>query len=146
MCDSTTKAQEPIDEPEHHLFNHLADQNTNRLTQILTGLPVGHDETVACTACQQPIPEGTPVTLYAYRSCGDTNWCIPRVFCREDVPTITGTLGVWDALAEARIGTLSDVTTQSYRAALLDPTITTMRTPTQGTVVYSPFRTQEDQR
>lgn len=144
MRNSTTTPQEPIDEPEPSIRNYLVGQNTDRLTQTLTGLPVGHDGTVACTACHQTIPEGAHVTIYAYRACGDNTWCVPRFYCCEDIPRITGMLGVWDALAEARVGTLADVTTQSYRVALIDPTITTMRAPTQGTDVYSPVRTQEE--
>jgi hypothetical protein len=47
---------------------------------------------------------------------------------------VFGTLGAWDAIGSARLGTLSDVATQRHDAVLIDPTVQTLMPPTRSAV------------
>jgi len=52
---------------------------TAALTQVAIGLPI---ETNACSACGQPLREGTPVTVQLTRAESHLVWTIDTVRCR----------------------------------------------------------------
>jgi hypothetical protein len=94
------------------------------LPDVLEGTPLGTD-TARCTGCDDPIPEGAPVTVYAARASDETRWSVERCYCEACAPdrVTTPTIGVNERLVAGRVATRSEAAAQAHRPVLVEPEV-----------------------
>ena len=88
----------------------------------------------ACQVCGSELPDGAPVTVFAYRPAGQPTYELAYVSCGEnehDLPTYF-TLGVRDLLVDGHVGRCTDPLSNTSWTVLLDPAIRAV-SPTDST-------------
>ena len=106
------------------------------LKQLFTGFRVGLPPLeVRCSRCDTQLGEGDQISVYAYRTVETPRWHLARCRCPDCAPDeiATPTLGATEARVTARLAVVSDTAAQQHRLCLAEPTITTIRTPPEGT-------------
>ena len=97
----------------------LADRLIEDITQINK---ITLEEGAAiCQICGSQRREGDPVTAYAFRPAGTPTFRLGFVTCTDCSPITRFTLGVRELVVEGRIGTCTDVATQSSWPVFLAP-------------------------
>lgn len=94
------------------------------LPQALHGSPLGTQPTgVICLACNDRIPTGATVTIYAHRPADAPSWDPANCYCADCAPTTltAPTRGVAEALVAGTLATL-DGPTQPPQHCLVDIT------------------------
>ena len=103
-------------------------------TQAITGWGVGISTTAFCQLCTADLGEGDSVTVYAYRRAEDHRVSVAWLYCAacERHHIQHPARGCYEWLAEARLVTTSNVTTQSHGLILQDVEILDERGPMEG--------------
>jgi len=112
MNESTSTRQESIG-------NQLI-EDISKIQQIALG-----EGAAACQVCGTELPDGAPVTVFAYRPAGRPTYELAYVSCGENehyLPTYF-TLGVRDLLVDGHIGRCVDPTIDSSWPVLLNPSV-----------------------
>ena len=79
----------------------------------------------ACQVCGTELPDGAPVTVFAYRPAGRPTYDLAYISCggnEHDLPTYF-TLGVCDLLVDGHVGRCVDPATDSSWPVLLNPSV-----------------------
>ena len=112
MKESTPTKQEGIG-------NQLI-EDISKIQQIALG-----EGAAACQVCGTELPDGAPVTVFAYRPAGRPTYEIAYISCggnEHDLPTYF-TLGVCDLLVDGHVGRCVDPATDSSWPVLLNPSV-----------------------
>lgn len=80
---------------------------------------------VTCLDCDEEIPEGSSVAVYAFRPAGASHWRVGHCKCDDYRPQTTEnfTLGVRELLVDGRVGIVIDQASQSHWPVLLAPRV-----------------------
>jgi hypothetical protein len=106
------------------------------LEQLFTGLRVGLPSLeIRCCGCGVALGEGDRVSVYAYRTVETPRWHLARCRCIDCAPgeIKTPTLGATEVRVSARLAVVSDAETQRHRLCLVEPRVTVIALPTDGT-------------
>jgi len=112
MSESKTEGQESSD-------NGLI-EDINQLKCVALG-----EGAAACQVCGSELPDGAPVTVFAYRPAGQPTYELAYVSCGESEHDLLTyfTLGVRDLLVDGHVGRCSDPRTDTSWPVLLNPAI-----------------------
>jgi hypothetical protein len=99
---------------------------------VVEGQPIGVGCHALCTTCGEVIEEGQDVQAYLYRPEDASQWDIGMVSCNGWDREPCRTLGVVEIWARARVGVLSDQTTQQARYVLHAPDVLAVSESTDG--------------
>ncbi len=88
----------------------------------------------ACQVCGSELPDGAPVTVFAYRPAGQPTYELAYVSCGESEHDLLTyfTLGVRDLLVDGHVGRCTDPLSNTSWPVLLDPAIRAV-SPTDST-------------
>jgi len=112
MKESKTEEQEGND-------NGLI-EDINQLKSVALG-----EGAATCQVCGSELPDGAPVTVFAYRPAGQPTYELAYVSCGESEHDLLTyfTLGVRDLLVDGHVGRCTDPHTDTSWPVLLDPAI-----------------------
>jgi len=104
-------------------------EDINQLNKVALG-----EGAAACQVCGSELPDGAPVTVFAYRPAGQPTYELAYVSCGESEHDLLTyfTLGVRDLLLDGHVGRCSDPRTDTSWPVLLDPAIRAV-SPTDST-------------
>ncbi|SEO39476.1 hypothetical protein SAMN05216388_10122 [Halorientalis persicus] len=101
--------------------------------QVLTGLlPGSTTAPVQCTVCERQFQDGADLVVYAQRCVDGGVWELPRVYCRSCFAGVEPTLGVWEAVVTARLGSMLIPTGRTHRPCLTEVGVRTLSGPSEG--------------
>jgi len=112
MQDSTPKVEDSIDDS--------LIEDISKIQQIALG-----ERAVLCQVSGSKLPDGTPVTVYAYRPAGQPTYDIGYILRKHadtEIPTYF-TLGVRELIVDGHIGRCVDPVSDTSWPVLLDPKI-----------------------
>jgi len=95
-------------------------EDINQLKSVALG-----EGAVACQVCGSKLPDGSAVTVFAYRPAGQPTFEVGHVICGDnehDLPTYF-TLGVRELIVDGHVGRCIDPTTHSSWPILLEPSV-----------------------
>jgi len=99
---------------------------------VVEGQPFGAGCHAVCTTCGEVLSEGQQIQAYLYRPEGSDQWDVGMLSCNGWDREPCSTLGVVEIWARARVGVLSDQTTQQARYVLHAPDVLTVSESTDG--------------
>ncbi len=117
------KQENPMEQKKSNEHQGTANQlieDINQLNKAALG-----EGAAACQVCGTKLPDGAPVTVFAYRPAGRPTYNLAYISCGEnehDLPTYF-TLGVRDLLVDGHVGRCVDSTTDSSWPVLLNPSV-----------------------
>lgn len=109
-------------------------EDINQLNKVALG-----EGAVACQVCGSKLPDGSAVTVFAYRPAGQPTFEVGHVLCGNEhkLPTYF-TLGVRELIVDGHIGRCVDPTTQSSWPILLEPLVRAVSTMESTTGQIAP--------
>jgi hypothetical protein len=94
------------------------------LPRVLRGLELGRLEMISCSRCRRDLITGMVVQAYVYRSDHpDDDFSVAELACgrcEQPKQLVAPTLGLQEALIEARLAVRSDIRGQTHRLVLVD--------------------------
>ena len=118
-----------------------------RLQQVLSHL---HGQSLGeptCQVCNEPISDAEQITLYLYKSAGNSTYRIGQCRCRshDDGLTDLFTLGVDELVVDGRVGQCRDHATHQTWPVLIAPTLRRRSTADTTTGRVPPDQSTTDQ-